>query len=433
MGRRGVAGFMRSTIHNTTRASAKTHSARTAVPVAVVARIDIEMNEKSMDAPIVPPPPTSASAGRATGVYVALPLITISWIVLFGIVLLAAFRIDRYEIAPGDAMEVSPRISFSALSGGQEAPKRYASNDGIHFVTALGGQLSILDSILGWLDPHVQVDTFEERFGDQSPDDNRQAGFQSMVTSKQVAQFVALRKLGLDAELVEGGAKVAAVVCENAPPQNSACENLEVGDTIVAVNGVEIPTLNALLAELSQPKYAIGQTVTVTVVPDDKDSGNTVDRSRAVDRQIQLMASDNGTRPIIGIVPADTRSVKLPFEVQISTTDIAGPSAGLAFTLALLDELTDGDLMGSSRVAATGTIRQDGAVGAIGALEQKALAARRAGVDIFLVPSEQSDAEIAKARKVAGRSVKIIEVATLDEALQALRDNGGDPLATASK
>ena len=352
---------------------------------------------------------------------------------LFGIVLLAAFRIDRYEIAPGDAMEVSPRISFSALSGGQEAPKRYASNDGIHFVTALGGQLSILDSILGWLDPHVQVDTFEERFGDQSPDDNRQAGFQSMVTSKQIAQFVALRKLGLDAELVEGGAKVAAVVCENAPPQNSACENLEVGDTIVAVNGVEIPTLNALLAELSQPKYAIGQTVTVTVVPDDKDSGNTVDRSRAVERQIQLMASDNGTRPIIGIVPADTRSVKLPFEVQISTTDIAGPSAGLAFTLALLDELTDGDLMGSSRVAATGTIRQDGAVGAIGALEQKALAARRAGVDIFLVPSEQSDAEIAKARKVAGRSVKIIEVATLDEALQALRDNGGDPLATASK
>lgn len=296
-------------------------------------------------------------------------------------------------------------------------------------MTALGGQLSILDSILGWLDPYVQVDTFRERFGDRTPEENRQVGFQSMVTSKQLAQYVAVKKLGLDAELVEGGAKVASVVCVNAPAENSACENLDVGDTIVAVNGNEISTLNSLLTELSKPEYSIGQTVIVRVIPE-KPSQSEPDPSDAVDREIQLMASDDGTRPIIGIVPADTRSVRLPFEVEISTADIAGPSAGLAFTLSLLDELTNGNLVGDGRVAATGTIRQDGAVGAIGALEQKALAVKRSGVTLFLVPSEQSAAEMAKARKAAGSSVKIVQVATLDDALEALIANGGDPLPT---
>ena len=406
--------------------------ARTAVPVAVSDRIEGDMIENSMDTPIVPPPPTSPSAGRTWGVYIALPLITISWLILFGVVLSAAFRIDRYELAPGDAIAVAPRINFAALDEGDEVPERFRTDNGIHFVTALGGQLSILDAVLGWIDPHVQVDTFEERFGDRTPEENRQIGFQSMVTSKQIAQFVALQKLGMDAELVEGRAEVAAVVCDGAPAENSACEKLEEGDTIVAINGVEVPTLAALLAEMSQPQYTIGQTVTVSVVPESA-SSSTFDRSKAQDRIIQLMSSDDGSRPIIGIVPADTRTVRLPFDVQISTTDIGGPSAGLSFTLSLLDELTEGNLMGKGRVAATGTIRQDGSVGGIGALVQKAVAVRESGVTLFLVPSEQSDEEIAQAQKAAGTSVKIVAVSDLDEALDALRQNGGELLGSVKK
>ena len=68
-------------------------------------------------------------------------------------------------------------------------------------------------------------------------------------------------------------------------------------------------------------------------------------------------------RPIIGFVPFDTRTVELPFEIQIDTGEIGGPSAGLAFTLTLIDELTDGDLLGGANVAVTGTIALDGDVG----------------------------------------------------------------------
>ena len=84
--------------------------------------------------------------------------------------------------------------------------------------------------------------------------------------------------------------------------------------------------------------------------------------------------------------------------------------------------------MGNGRVAATGTIDETGAVGAIGALVQKAVAVRDAGASLFFVPAGQSDEEVRAARKAAGSSVRIVQVASLDEALRALRRNGGDPL-----
>jgi PDZ domain-containing protein len=145
--------------------------------------------------------------------------------------------------------------------------------------------------------------------------------------------------------------------------------------------------------------------------------------------KVRLIASpDDASRTIVGITPADTRTVEVPFEVAISTNAIGGPSAGLAFTLALLDELTPGNLMGNVRVATTGTIEEDGTVGPIGALRQKTVAVRRAGAKVFLVPKAQSAAELAAARSAAGTDLKVIPVGTLDEALKALQKFGGGVL-----
>ena len=68
-----------------------------------------------------------------------------------------------------------------------------------------------------------------------------------------------------------------------------------------------------------------------------------------------------------------------PVNVQIDTGRVSGPSAGLAFTLTILDELTPGDLTGGKKVAVTGTIGADGSVGPIGGAQQKAVTARRRG------------------------------------------------------
>ncbi|MFM8712977.1 MAG: S16 family serine protease, partial [Actinomycetota bacterium] len=124
----------------------------------------------------------------------------------------------------------------------------------------------------------------------------------------------------------------------------------------------------------------------------------------------------------------DTRTVKTPFEVGIDTDSIGGPSAGLAFTLALLDELSKGSLTGKVKVAATGTINGDETVGAVGAIPQKAIAARDSGAKLLLVPATQSADDIAAARRIGGSRMRVETVASLQEALDILRGLGGDAL-----
>jgi PDZ domain-containing protein len=121
--------------------------------------------------------------------------------------------------------------------------------------------------------------------------------------------------------------------------------------------------------------------------------------------------------------------------VDVDTSSIGGPSAGLAMSLAILDDLTPGDLTGGKHVAVTGTIDPDGRVGEIGGISQKAVAARAAGAQLFLVPQCTSDnadalqsckADLARATERAGKNVKVIPVATMADALRALRANGGE-------
>ena len=111
-----------------------------------------------------------------------------------------------------------------------------------------------------------------------------------------------------------------------------------------------------------------------------------------------------------------------PFDVKIDTSGIGGPSAGLAFTLALIDDLTPGELTGGRDVAVTGTIDVNGTVGEVGGVVQKTAAVRKAKATLFLVPP----GEYADAAKHAGKHLKVVKVSTLKDALAALGANGGD-------
>ena len=89
--------------------------------------------------------------------------------------------------------------------------------------------------------------------------------------------------------------------------------------------------------------------------------------------------------------------------------------------MAILDVLTPGELTGGIRVATTGTIGLDGRVGSIGGIVQKVVAAREAGIDLFLVPEE----ELEEARAQAD-GLRIAGIADLDDALRVLTEAGGN-------
>lgn len=380
-----------------------------------------------MSSSVLPPPVfvhrdrSGKDSPRAHRLWWALPPLTVAWLAIVAILIASLVQVRYWELAPGTASPVSDRLSFDSQTLNQVT--RYPAKTPVLFVTAFGGQMSALDAVIGWIDSDVVVQTYKERFGTSTPTEQRRLGFESMTSAKQIAEFVAFNRLGLDVSMKFGKVVVEQLVCLDLPTRLSACKQLNPGDTITALDGNDIATLDDLIQIIAA--YVPGDVVTLSVIAHQT--------STVVERRVQLIADpDDPQRTLVGFIPADTRTVELPFEVDIDTNSIGGPSAGLAFTLALLDELTPGDLNGGTKVAATGTISDDESVGAIGALRQKTVAVKAAGAKVFLVPASQSEEELAAARHVAGSSLRIIPVANLTDALKALADLGGSGLTNAT-
>ena len=106
-----------------------------------------------------------------------------------------------------------------------------------------------------------------------------------------------------------------------------------------------------------------------------------------------------------------------PFTIDFNLANIGGPSAGLMFSLAVVDKLTTGDLNGAKFVAGTGTINGDGKVGPIGGITHKMLAAHEAGATVFLVPADNCD----EAKSAHEDGLDLVKVETLGQAVDALK------------
>ena len=341
-----------------------------------------------------------------------------------------------YRLAPGSVRTTESLIEVRG------APS-YADDAGeIGYTTISLGPATAFELVTGWFDPDVEILSRDEAFPGTDPDESRERNLEAMAVSKDVAAVVALEALGYEVPYDGDGAQVVEVVADGP----AAAAGLEVGDTIVAIDGAPVRVAEDVGAAVDG--LVPGDVVTVTVEPYPEDGATVAhasgdgadevpagtdttdgDADAAEPTAVRTVEVALGERPddpaaaFLGVATM-TRGLTfdLPVDVTIDTGQVGGPSAGLAFSLGIVDVLTPGDLTGGRRVATTGTINLAGDVGPIGGIEQKTAAVRAAGVELFLVPPDEFEA----ASAAAGSDLEVVAVATLDDALEALAARGGD-------
>ncbi|GAB7190368.1 PDZ domain-containing protein [Kineococcus sp. NUM-3379] len=254
-----------------------------------------------------------------------------------------------------------------------------------------GTDLTVPELLVAWADPDTSVFRREDLYPPQQTEAEAEAeGEAEMTSSQEAAKVAALRELGVEV------AQAPTV----ADPGPAAGSGLRAGDRVTAVGGVPVREAEELRAQVRRAGA-------------DAELRLTVERDgRAEEVALRTRAGEDGT-PRLGITlsPYD-----LPVDVDFSLADVIGPSAGMVFALAIVDELTPGSLTGGEHVAGTGSITPDGRVGVIGGLRQKLVGAREAGAEWFLAPAE----ECAEVRGLVPEGLRLVPVRTLHEARLAV-------------
>ncbi|GAA4240687.1 PDZ domain-containing protein [Actinomadura meridiana] len=276
----------------------------------------------------------------------------------------------------------------------------YPASGHLNFTTVTyrggpGGRIDLLTALRGWIKGDTAIVPEETIFPqDESPKQVDEENTRQMQDSQQNAEAAALHELRIPV--------ATRVVIDGIQKGRPADGVLKPGDEITAVNGTKITNVAQVTGTMD--KHKVGDTVTLAYTRDGKQNTAT----------LKTVATPNGDRPAVGIVISD--EYKFPFKIDISVGDIGGPSAGLMFSLAIVDKLTPGPLTQGRFIAGTGTITPSGEVGPIGGIQQKMIAARRSGATIFLTPKDNcSDAKSARPD-----GLRLVRADTLHGAVQAI-------------
>jgi Lon-like protease len=312
--------------------------------------------------------------------------LVVLFVMAFGV---AWVRLPFYSAGPGPADEVAPRIDVQGVP-------RYGSEGRFIMTTVSFTQVTALESLFVWLDEARAIVSMDEVYPPGvDPDVDQRRSISQMDTSKISASIVVLREL-FDYPQEHGRGALIAQVGADCPAEGE----LFVGDLVVAIEGQPVGSLRE--AQRSLDRVPVAEVIGFRVR-----AGGEVH-----DVELRRGPCPGSEEPLVGISMVDP----FPFEIEISSGDVGGPSAGLMFSLGLYDTLTPDDLTGGRTIAGTGTLTPEGEVGPIGGIVDKVIGAEREDAHVFLVPAEN----MAELEGVDTGAMRLISVATFDEAVEAL-------------
>lgn len=311
-------------------------------------------------------------------------------IAVFALVLAAiALPLPFYSEGPGPARDVLPRIIY-------EGP-RYEPTGRLDLTTVRYEQLTGLTWLRAKFDDTLSIVDADVVYPSDVPVSvTQQRGVSQMDQSQIAATAVALHALHRYPKQHGDGALI-----ENVVPSCPADGKLYPGDIITSVDGTPVHT--AAQASTLFDRIPSDRPLHFELDVDGTTMQETFTRAPCGPRNEKL----------VGISMIDA----FPIDVTYTADEIGGPSAGLMWALGLYELLTPDDITAGRTIAGTGEIAPDGTVYPIGGIQDKVVAAQRAGASMFLAPK----ANMGDLQGVDTGDMQVIPVKTFDDALQALQ------------
>ena len=200
-----------------------------------------------------------------------------------------------------------------------------------------GNRFNIFTALVAWLNPHQAVVPEGEICpAGQTQKQTQEQDTQEMTSSQSTATAAALTQLH-----IPYSTEVVVVQPQKGFPAYGV---LKAGDVITKVDGQPVTSQGGLTRLIYA--HPAGSTLTLTVIRDGQS------------RQVEVGTRQSGGHPVMGV--QITEQYKFPFEVKISVGDIGGPSAGMMFSLGIIDKLTKLNLTAGRFIAGTGEITASG-------------------------------------------------------------------------
>ncbi|MBX7434920.1 PDZ domain-containing protein [Mycobacterium sp. Y57] len=329
-------------------------------------------------------------------------VVTLVPVLVFG-VLMTSVAVPYVALGPGPTFDTLGEVDGKQVVDIEGAEVHPTSGHLNMTTVSQRDDLTLVQALVFWASGNDQLIPRDLVYPpDKSREEVEEANSRDFRESEDSAEYAALDYLKYPMAIT------VESIAEDGPSEGK----LQAGDAIVGVNNTPVANLDEFQAILKDTKP--GDTVVVDYRRKNAPAGTV---------EVTLGEHPNGDQGYMGVNVLDAPWA--PFSIEFNLANIGGPSAGLMFSLAVVDKLTTGDLNGSKFVAGTGTITGDGKVGSIGGITHKIAAAADAGATVFLVPAENCD----EAKTADENGIDLLKVETLGQAIDSMRtlSAGGEP------
>jgi PDZ domain-containing protein len=302
------------------------------------------------------------------------------------VVFVSSYRLDAYISRPGDAYELSPFVEVEGRDDGDEGTLSLMTVTMFNATPALYIMAQFQEG-------YKILDPNQVRSPHESDEEYNVRQLKLMSDSQVNALQVAFEQAQLPYEVSSNGVFIMNVLEDGA-----AAGLLSPGDRLLEIDEQNYGSMEEFLDYLSTKQ--VGDEVELLIERDE----------RRLNQSITLAPlPTEPERPGIGISFVEDKDIETTPKVNIDSEAIGGPSAGLMFTLEILNQLLDEDITQGYDIAGTGTMESDGTVGRIGGIDQKIIAADRAGIDIFFAPDDSPESGQPSNYEVALETAEEIE------------------------